>query len=242
MEESKSRLKARVHLIWALTLVIILIGFAIFKLSKSVVEIPERSSNRLLEFIKELKGTTVINSYISYTTQELKVSRFQFRTIEDNIVATKDDIHKWWPDAKVQITIPVTYTYFFDYKKEWSLTYDTTKTPIEIIIIAPPIEHNRPALHISQIERVKIKSTPIFNDGDKLLNSLERELEIKADSIASVKSHTIRAEAREAVKDHFSNWFKLTYPDILPELNIKVQLSDEISTESNFRVPKENHP
>ena len=75
------------------------------------------------------------------------------------------------PDVVVSIAAPVSFHYYFDFKKPWSFFLDQDV----LVVVPPPLEFYPPSVDISQTE-FNIKKGSLFRDEAAVMSQLQSEL------------------------------------------------------------------
>ena len=239
-----------IHAIWALV-VVILIGVATTLLILGRVDSQVTKSSRafaeggkkVYSDVKEgvnLLFTALTNNtlLVQFRNENLKVSsssKYQVAEL-DQVVTFAGSKTTVMGTAEVDISVPVIFTYTVDFNDHWAIHYDTTQNPILIEVIAPQIRWNEPAANISEMQRRKIK-TALFNNGDKALEDVEKQMRNKLIVTARDNIPLIREIARKQVETFFSGWLWSAYSqENQKKYRVEVRFSDEVSQDEELQL------
>jgi hypothetical protein len=127
---------------------------------RRVTSLPGEIAEQGREVLRDLKSVaegfrtgTVTTSFASYATEVSGTTFLQFATLRQvEVFERKDTSSLLWgqlalPDVVVEARAPVEYTYYLDLNKPWTLKLEGET----ILVAAPPIEFNTPALDTSAL-------------------------------------------------------------------------------------------
>ena len=230
---NRHKTKARIHLIWAMTLLILVgISIAIYIYNDSKT-IASKSMNGISKLLHDISTDSMMISFSNYNTTIKGVSKFQVAELTQMALLTNHQngsLINLYKDADVEITVPVEYTYTVSFSEPWSITVDSSNV-ITVNIIAPKIRPNTPAPNISQLKEQKINSN-FLNNGNKAMNQLKNEITPRLKITAIDNVPLIREIARKRINDYFRKWLVNSYSLYNVPIIVTVKFIDEISTNS----------
>lgn len=220
-------------------LIILSIVFIIF-LFNYVVNF---SGNKISKISEDFSSNQVVNQFNSYINKLEGTNKLQIASIKSrDIFSKKDSKSILWnlislPDVVVEVNAPVEYNYLIDLKKEWNFSFQKKDT--SIIVKAPVIEYNKPAIDVSKMEII-VRKGSILRNVDEIKDQLRKELSAKLIHSAENKIPIIRETARIEIENFLRSWFLHSYfknSDFKPG-KIIVKFEDEIN--NNYVIEKEN--
>ncbi len=113
------------------------------------------------------------------------------------------------PPVVVSVELPVRFTYFIDLKKPWTVT----EKDQEIVVIAPPLEFNRPATDISAI-KIHYEKSSMFRNEASVKDRLMKRLSTYLGNRALENKALVRETARRELGQLIEKW-------LLPEQKSK---------------------
>lgn len=175
------------------------------------------------------RSGTVTTSFASYATEVSGTTYLQFATLRQvEAFERKDEATVLWgqlalPDVVVEARAPVEYTYYLDLNKSWTLKLEGDT----ILVLAPPIEFNTPALDASAL-RFEVREGSVFRDEAAVLEQLRRGLSDLAKLRARQHVALVRETGRRRTEQFVETWLarafsdgarhraKVTFPDEAP--------------------------
>jgi hypothetical protein len=200
----------------------------------TVIYLAERGCSTISQIAENFKTGKVVTEFHDYVTEVKGLQRLQVASLKTTDVFTRVDSKSiLWelfdlPDVKIEIKLPVEYTYYVDLKDKWNFEWD--ENLMHIKVIAPAIKPNTPAVDISEM-RVTILKESYLRDVDAVKDSLFKELMPSLNQLAYEKINLIKETARKETSEFVSNWFIQTYfkeYNTKPKL-ISVYFVDEVS-------------
>ena len=174
----------------------------------------EKGCNALSQIVENFKSGKVVTEFHDYVTEVKGLQRLQVASLKSTDVFTRVDSKSiLWklidlPDVKIEIKMPVEYTYYLDLKDKWNFEFD--ENLMHIKVYAPSIKPNTPAVNVSEMKVTVLKSS-IFRNVDAVKDSLFKELMPRLNQLAYEKINLIREAARKEVTNFVSNWFVQIY-------------------------------
>lgn len=130
------------------------------------------------------------------------------------------------PDVRVEIQAPVEYTFYLDLKDKWEFRWQNEEQ--SIIVIAPSIQSNTPAIDISKMQISKEEGSVLRNE-EEVKEKLKQQISKISKTIAQNKIPLIRELARNETRQFVESWFMKVYfkdADIKPHVQ-SVYFADE---------------
>lgn len=218
----------------ALGLLVLLAGAA---LVKRALDLPRDAAERtkaLLGDVRSLaeafRAGTVTTSFVSYTTEASGSTYLQFATLKQvEIFQRKETATILWgqlalPDVVVEARAPITYTYYLDLDKPWSLRLEDGT----VFVTAPPIEFNTPAIDASAI-RFEVREGSLFRDEDLVLASLKSGLTEMSKAKARQNVALVRELGRRKTEQFVEKWLVARFSDGAAH-RARVVFPDEVPT------------
>lgn len=174
----------------------------------------EKGCSSLSQIAESFKTGKVVTEFHDYVTEVKGLQRLQAASLKSTDVFTRVDSKSiLWelidlPDVKIEIKMPVEYTYYLDLKDKWNFEFD--ENLMHIKVNAPSIKPNTPAVNVSEMKVTVLKNS-IFRDVDAVKDSLFKELMPRLNQLAYEKIDLIREAARKEVTSFVSNWFVQIY-------------------------------
>jgi hypothetical protein len=221
-------------------IVVVLLGLALIGLAAYVFHRAQSIPGELLEegrsIASELRSVaaafktgTITTTFVSYATEVSGGQKLQFGKINEREVFERTDrAQVLWgqlelPEVVVRAEAPVEYTYYLDLEERWDFLLEG-KT---VLVHAPPIRFNTPAIDVSQI-RYEVKAGSIFRDETLALENLKRGLSQLARERASSNINLVRELGRKKTTEFVRTWLLSRYDDA-STYQIEVIFADEVS-------------
>jgi len=221
---------------WPLAIVLvvaILTGTALY-VFVSLRDAPGRAVDKGREVLHDLAGVaagfrqqTVETRFISYATGVTGGQRFQFATLEQTeVFRRRDRSSVMWgylelPEVVVEVTAPVTYTYYLDLDAPWRMTLEDET----IRVVAPPIEFNPPAVDPSEIE-YSVREGSLLRDEVAATANLKRTLTELTRLRARDHVALIRELGRRETEKFVGTWLAQAFGDG-GDYRVEVVFADE---------------
>ncbi|MEM7052064.1 MAG: hypothetical protein AAF604_20515 [Acidobacteriota bacterium] len=226
---------------WAvasMVIVALLVGGALY-LYRTTLSLPGKALEAGREVLGELRSVAAAfrqgsfeTSFRGYTTSLEGTSRLQFATLkQQETFDLRDRAAVFWgeielPEIVVEATAPVEYTYFVDFAGEWSfeLSDDTLQ------VLAPPIEHNEPAIDASRLD-YRVRTSSLIRDEAPALEQLKASLGNLARRRARQQLPLVREVGRRELENFVRNWLVEAFGDG-GDYAIEVRFADELKPKS----------
>lgn len=178
------------------------------------IYVVDKGCNTLSQIAENFRTGKVVTEFHDYVTEVKGLQRLQVASLKTTDVFTRVDSKSiLWelidlPDVKIEIKMPVEYTYYLDMKSKWNFEFD--ESLMHIKVTAPQLKPNTPAVNVSEM-KVTILKGSIFRNVDAVKDSLFKELMPRLNQLAYEKVDLVRETARKEVTSFISNWFIQIY-------------------------------
>lgn len=222
------------HAIWkklpfkiSITVIIISSLFLIL-----ILYVTQKGCSTLSQIAWNFKTGKVVTEFYDYVTEVKGMQRLQAASLKTTDVFTRIDSKSiLWelielPDVKVEIKLPVEYTYYLDLKDKWEFEWD--EKLMHVKVIAPKLRPNTPAVNISEMKVTVLKGS-FLRDVEEVKDSLFRELTPKLTQLSYEKIELVKENARKEVSGFVSDWFLNNYfraYKVMPKI-ISIRFEDE---------------
>ncbi|HEY5915603.1 MAG TPA: hypothetical protein VJA21_33885 [Verrucomicrobiae bacterium] len=173
---------------------------------------------------KQGKITTTFTSYAT----SLSGSQFlQFATLSQHEKFTRRDEASVGfgyiplPDVVVEATAPVTYTYYLDLKDRWDFVIENG----EILVTAPKIRFNKPAVDASRIE-YEVKKDSLLRKTREAMDNLKNSITYLSYKRAQSNIELVRDTGRKQTEEFVRNWLARSFTDG-KKYPVRVRFRDE---------------
>lgn len=212
-----------------------------------VIYLNERGCKNVSDIAGNFKTGKVTTEFRDYVTEMKGLQRLQSASLNTTDIFTRVDSRSiLWdlidlPDVKIEIKLPVEYSYYVDFKDKWNFEWD--ENLMHINVIAPKIKPNTPAVNISEMSVTILKGS-FLRDVDEVKDSLFKELMPKLVQRSYEKIPLVKETARKEISEFVSGWLiQIYFKDykLKPKL-ISVYFEDEINQtgkNESIKVDKE---
>jgi hypothetical protein len=179
-----------------------------------VIHFLESSSRAIKEISENFESGKISTEFRDYVTEVKGFQRLQVASLKTVDIFTKlDSKSVLWnlidlPDVKIEIKIPVEYTYYLDLHDQWDFQWNADQVSVKVI--APQIKSSTPAVDISKMN-ITVQKGSFLRDVDAVKDELIGELSERLAYLADKKIPWIREAARNETKDFINNWFVQIY-------------------------------
>jgi hypothetical protein len=152
---------------------------------------------------------TITTSFTSYATEVQDGLRLQFATLKQvEVFERKDEAALFWgqlalPDVIVEARAPVEFTYYLDLKTPWSFTLQDGT----LLVAAPPIRWNAPAVDVSAI-RYEVKKGSLLRDEAWVLEKLRLGVTQLSARRAMENVPLVRETGRRRAEEFVETWLR----------------------------------
>jgi hypothetical protein len=200
------------------------------------------------EVAAAFKEGTVTTTFISYATEVSGNSYLQFAALKEvEVFERSEAASALWgrldlPTVVVQATAPVDYTYYLDLDATWNLWLEGET----IHVRAPAIEHNTPAIDVTQL-RYEVRESSLFRDEDEVLTRLKDGLTEMARGRAQDNVALVRELGRRKTEE-FVQTFLVSRFGLERGHPVVVVFADEVAPsfhepiDEGRRLPLETRP
>lgn len=193
-----------------------------------------------------MTGEQTQNMFASYVVglqgqNHLQVARLQ--TSEEFAVTSEKRILNFFPGGTVEISarVPCQIVYTVALKDaEWRfLVKDLGK---RLIVIAPDLEFNRPAVDLAKYE-LRVDKSSLIRDTEEVKALLQSQIPDYLDEVGRKNRDSVRDTARLAIKDFIENWLlnSLKGKDLAQPVVDRVFFKDEEPLYRQFISTDDNH-
>jgi hypothetical protein len=221
-------------------------GLFVFERLRTLPADAVREGREVLGDLKQIASAfssgTVVTSFLSYATEISGSSFFQFASVSQVEVFERTDSQTtMWgslplPDVVVRAQAPVTYTYYLDFDAKWELRLEGDT----IYVVAPLIEHNRPAVDASGI-RYEIKTGSVFRNEDEALERLRDGVSRMAETRANENMALVREMGRRKTARFVEQWLARGFSDAAAH-RVVVRFADEEPSMPQIRESEPQAP
>lgn len=203
-----------------LGIVAIFVGGLLFVL-KRASDVPQEMAEQGRQALKDVRSIaeafrtgTISTEFTSYATEVSSSSFLQFATLKQvEVFQRKDTATVLWgqlalPDVVVEARAPVTYTYYLDLAKPWSLERDGST----VRVTAPAIEFNPPALDASAV-RFEVREGSVLRDEDVVIEALKAGLTGMSREKARQNVSLVREVGRHEAEKFVERWLASRFSD-----------------------------
>jgi hypothetical protein len=203
-----------------IAIVLILTGAGIY-VFKSCIELPGqmavKSGNTVREVGKALADVasafrrgTITTSFESYATTITNQQYLQFATLRQMEIFTESDVQSLGMvdfEGVVEARAPVEYTYYVDFNGKWEFVL---KDNI-ILVQAPPIRANKPAVDVSKLTYETKKYRPFLSA------AAEKRLKQNLTGLISLRAKEniplVKENGRKQIGEFVENWLAKSFTD-----------------------------
>lgn len=183
---------------------------------------PEATVRGFERFISAINQKTIKTEYASTATKIEGTARLQVATISQVEIFSHEDRPKYWPDIVVTATAPVEYTYFLDLNGKWEFDMEGAVTPTTpggipsqitgpLIVTAPLIEFNTPAVDVSKIKETVVGSFRLeATHRDALRKAITDEVKKRAQTNILIARESARRQTENFVRTWLSRQYGVT--------------------------------
>jgi hypothetical protein len=156
----------------------------------------------------------VTTTFTSYATTISGSQYLQFATLSQREVFTRKDESSLafgyipLPDVIVEATAPVSYTYYLDLNAHWEFALRDGV----IIVTAPDIKYNRPAVDVSQIT-YEVKKNSLIRNTTEATDNLKRSITALSYKRAETNIELVRETGRKQTEAFVENWLAKSFAD-----------------------------
>jgi hypothetical protein len=196
-----------------MVIVLILVCGAIY-VFKSAMAVPGQVAQKLVDVVAAFKQGTITTSFSSYATSIGGSQYFQFAHLTENVVITQKDEKSYaWgyiplPDVIVEANAPVTFTYYLDLNDRWDFRLQNNS----ILVIAPDIKRNKPAVDVSRIAYT-VKKDSLLRNTSEAMDNLRKSITSVCYKKSVENIELVRETGRKQTELFVQNWLAKSFTD-----------------------------
>ncbi|MCB1034430.1 MAG: hypothetical protein KDD47_11420 [Acidobacteria bacterium] len=223
-------------LAWVVVVAMLLgVGLYVFRSLRNLPGDAVESGRRVLDDLRRVAQAfqtgTVTTSFVSYATEVGGSSYFQFAELKQvELFQRADQASTLWgylelPAVVVRATAPVETTYYLDLDGKWDFHQDGSR----ILVVAPEIAFNKPAVDASAIE-YEVKSGSLLRDETEALARLKQGITRMSLERARQNIPLVREIGRRRTEAFVSTWLAGRFVDG-QDYTVEVIFRDELGEE-----------
>lgn len=176
-----------------------------------LIDSSTRAISNIAESFNSGKVVTEFHDYITKLEGQNHLQVAQIKSVDT--FSRSDSASILWnlitlPNVKIEIQIPVEYSYYIDLKQKWEFKWEENEKTVTVL--APGIQCNTPAIDISNMKIVE-KEGSFLRDVEGVKEKLRSELSERLKLVAIQKIPFIREIARKETEQFIQNWFLKFY-------------------------------
>jgi len=174
----------------------------------------ERVGQQIQKVASAFKQGTITTTFTSYATSLSGSQYLQFATLSQRETFTRTDESSLLfgyiplPDVIVEASAPVTYTYYLDLNARW----DFVLRDGVIMVTAPDIKYNKPALDVSRIA-YEVKKDSHFRNTSEAMENLRSSMTWMSYKKAEANIELVRETGRTQTEAFVQNWLAKSFAD-----------------------------
>ncbi len=183
----------------------------------------------LMPTLKEERTRGLFASYIGGLDGQNNLQVASLKTKEEFAYVSEKKLFRYMPGGVVEVAarVPCEITYNVPLRdSEWS--FHIRDQGRRMIVIAPPIQFNRPAVDLARYDLRVVKDSMI-RDSEEVKLALQNEIPSLLEEVGRKNIDSIRDTARISIKDFLEQWLLKTLEDeqlITPVVD-RVYFADE---------------
>lgn len=231
---------------WIATVAIVVIAGAF--IFKSCRDLPLETVEKGAKLAKEVSAGlakvasafhqgTVTTTFTSYATEMTGHQYLQVAEIKQQEKFTRTDEATTGfgyiplPDVIVQADAPITYTYYLDLNEPWNFTLQDG----QIIVTAPDLKFNKPAVDVSRMT-YEVKKNSMIRDTHAAMEGLKNSITWMAHEKAKANVSLVRETGRMETQKFVQNWLAKNFSDG-KNYPVRVRFRSEVSTNAPALTP-----
>jgi len=174
----------------------------------------QTAGQQLQKVASAFKQGNITTTFTSYATTLSGSQYLQFATLSQHEVFTRTDESSLafgyipLPDVIVQATAPVSYTYYLDLNARWDFALHNG----QILVTAPDIKYNRPAVDVSHIT-YEVKKNSLFRNTSEAMENLKSSITGLSYKKAENNINLVRETGRKQTEGFVENWLAKSFAD-----------------------------
>lgn len=168
-------------------------------------------------------------SYINSLQGQNQLQVAALNTQEEFCYVSEKKLFHYVPGGVVEVVarVPCEITYYVELRdQEW--TFYIRDRGRRLIVVAPPIKYNRPAIDLARYDLRVVKDSYI-RDSEAVKKTLQDQIPALLDEIGNKNITAIRDSARISIKDFIEQWLLASFGDrpIITPVVDRVYFADE---------------
>lgn len=231
-----------------MVIVLILVGGAVY-IFKSCSVVPGAALDRAGKIVETVgqqvqnvaaafKQGNITTTFTSYATTISGSQYLQFATLSQHEIFTRTDESSVafgyipLPDVIVQASAPVSYTYYLDLNARWDFALKNGA----ILVTAPDIKYNRPAVDVSHIT-YEVKKNSLIRNTSEAMENLKSSITWLSYKKAETNIELVRETGRKQTESFVQNWLAKSFADG-KKYPVQVRFRHEETAKNADLVPK----
>lgn len=231
-----------------MVIVLIIVSGAVY-IFKSCSEIPSSTLERAGKVVQTVgqqvqnvaaafKQGNITTTFTSYATTISGSQYLQFATLSQHEIFTRKDESSVafgyipLPDVIVEASAPVSYTYYLDLNARW----DFALKDGVILVTAPDIKYNRPAVDVSHIT-YEVKKNSLLRNTTEAMENLKNSITWLSYKKAEANVGLVRETGRRQTEIFVENWLAKSFADG-KNYPVKVRFRHEPEAKDAGLMPK----
>ena len=214
-------------LIWYFFLVRIPLAY-VDKGSEMMGSMVDKSTDVISHFVEAANSGTITHEFREVASSVRGTNYLQIATLSSDESFNRKQVSDWYlfqSEVEIEVRIPVEYTYYLDLKEEWTFKWDSDSN--ELLVHAPQIRFNRPAIDTSKMKVYEINKS-LLQDENKLKDEIIQDISNICSIRAQDKTDLIRELARYETERYIRSWLMSTIiQDSSFTPNLEIVFADE---------------
>jgi hypothetical protein len=173
---------------------------------------------------------TINTTFTSYATEMSGHQFLQVATLTQHERFTRTDEATTafgyipLPEVIVEADAPITYTYYVDFNEAWNFTLQDG----QIIVTAPDLKFNKPAVDVSRMT-YEVRKNSVIRDTRGAMEALKNSITWMAHEKARTNVNLVRETSRMQTQKFVQNWLAKAFSDG-KNYPVAVRFRSEVST------------
>jgi hypothetical protein len=209
-------------------------GTALDRAGKVVATVGQQVQNVAAAF----KQGNITTTFTSYATSISGSQYLQFATLSQHETFTRKDESSVafgyipLPDVIVEASAPISYTYYLDLNARWDFKLQDGV----ILVTAPDIKYNRPAVDVSHIA-YEVKKNSLLRNTTEAMENLRSSITWLSYKKAEANIDLVRETGRKQTESFVENWLAKSFADG-KKYPVKVRFRRELAAKNSGETPK----
>ncbi len=177
-------------------------------------KLAEQVGKSLAKVAAAFNQGTITTTFTSYATEMSGNQYLQVATLSQHERFTRTDEattafgYLPLPEVIVQAEAPVTYTYYLDLNEAWEFTLQNG----EIVVTAPDLKYNKPAVDVSRMT-YEVKKNSMIRDTRQAMDGLKSSITWMAHQKAKTNIGLVSDTGRKQTELFVRNWLAKSFAD-----------------------------